>query len=249
MLACVRRGAVRMHFHLPKPLHGWREFAGEVAIIVLGVLIALAAEQMVERFSWNERAKAAQQAMSKELLWDDGPEVYQRAALHDCLQSKLDQIRAAVEANQPRRQIASLTAGSQLYFLSYDSLAHDAANASGVFEHMPAADVEKWTNAYSMIPFMDRTAAREAADIAHLQALRRTGGPLSDPERDRLIDAVETVRNDEASMWSGTRWTLPSIFQLNGELDPSRMRRFMTYAREHYGSCVKDVPRTWRGAT
>jgi hypothetical protein len=32
-----------MHFHLPKPLHGWREFAGEVGIIVLGVLIALGA--------------------------------------------------------------------------------------------------------------------------------------------------------------------------------------------------------------
>jgi hypothetical protein len=30
-----------MHFHLPKPLHGWREFAGEVGIIVIGVLIAL----------------------------------------------------------------------------------------------------------------------------------------------------------------------------------------------------------------
>jgi hypothetical protein len=25
-----------MHFHLRKPLHGWREFAGEVGIIVLG---------------------------------------------------------------------------------------------------------------------------------------------------------------------------------------------------------------------
>jgi hypothetical protein len=37
-----------MHFHLPKPLHGWREFGGEVGIIVLGVLIALGAEQIVE---------------------------------------------------------------------------------------------------------------------------------------------------------------------------------------------------------
>ncbi len=26
-----------MHFHLPKPLHGWREFVGEVGIIVVGV--------------------------------------------------------------------------------------------------------------------------------------------------------------------------------------------------------------------
>ena len=37
-----------MHFHLPKPAHGWRELAGEVGIIVLGVLIALGAEQTVE---------------------------------------------------------------------------------------------------------------------------------------------------------------------------------------------------------
>ena len=37
-----------MRFHLPKPLHGWREFAGEVGIIVLGVLIALGAQQIVQ---------------------------------------------------------------------------------------------------------------------------------------------------------------------------------------------------------
>ena len=40
-----------MHFHLPKPLHGWRELIGEVGIIVVGVLIALSAEQLVE--GWN----------------------------------------------------------------------------------------------------------------------------------------------------------------------------------------------------
>lgn len=237
-----------MHFHLPKPLHGWREFAGEVAVIVLGVVIALTAEQVMERFGWAEKTRSSQEAMSKELLSDDGPEVYQRAALHDCLQSSLDNIRAAVEANRPRAEIVQLTAEYQLDFLSYDSLAHDAANASGVFEHMPAADVQKWTNAYSMIPVMDRTAAREATDIAHLHALRHSGGPLSDPERDRLLDALETVRNDEALMWSATRFTLPSIFLLDGGLDNARMHRFMGYARKHYGSCVKDFPRTWRGS-
>jgi hypothetical protein len=25
-----------MHVHLPKPLHGWRDFVGEVGIIVVG---------------------------------------------------------------------------------------------------------------------------------------------------------------------------------------------------------------------
>jgi hypothetical protein len=37
-----------MHIHLPKPSHGWREFLGEVGVIVIGVLIALGAEQAVE---------------------------------------------------------------------------------------------------------------------------------------------------------------------------------------------------------
>ena len=32
-----------MHVHLPKPLHGWRAFFGEIGVIVIGVLTALAA--------------------------------------------------------------------------------------------------------------------------------------------------------------------------------------------------------------
>ena len=45
-----------MHVHLPKPFHGWREFIGEVGIIVIGVLIALSAEQFVEFV--HDRAQA-----------------------------------------------------------------------------------------------------------------------------------------------------------------------------------------------
>lgn len=37
-----------MHFHLPQPLHGWREFAGKVGVTVLGLLIAIGLEQTVE---------------------------------------------------------------------------------------------------------------------------------------------------------------------------------------------------------
>src|SRR5206468_2789629 len=47
-----------MHFHLPEPLHGWRAFVGEVGIIVIGVLIALAAEQVVQ--SIHERNEVEQ---------------------------------------------------------------------------------------------------------------------------------------------------------------------------------------------
>ena len=39
-----------MRVSMPKPLHGWREFAGEVGIIVLGVLIALGRNSSSKRF-------------------------------------------------------------------------------------------------------------------------------------------------------------------------------------------------------
>lgn len=37
-----------MHVHIPKPLHGWRQFVGEVGIVVFGVLIALMAQEVVK---------------------------------------------------------------------------------------------------------------------------------------------------------------------------------------------------------
>ena len=43
-----------MHFHLPKPLHGWREFVGEVGIIVIGVLIAAGMQASYQSASRTE---------------------------------------------------------------------------------------------------------------------------------------------------------------------------------------------------
>jgi hypothetical protein len=59
-----------MHFHLPKPLHGWREFAGEVGIIVLGVLIALAAESVVEDLQWRHKVDVVSKSLLGELAND-----------------------------------------------------------------------------------------------------------------------------------------------------------------------------------
>jgi hypothetical protein len=59
-----------MHVHLPKPLHGWRAFVGEVAIIVLGVLIALGGEQLVESWRWHEKVGVVRTSITGELAND-----------------------------------------------------------------------------------------------------------------------------------------------------------------------------------
>jgi len=59
-----------MRFHLPKPLHGWRAFIGEVGIIVLGVLIALGAGQIVDTIHQRSELAQLRAALHAELADD-----------------------------------------------------------------------------------------------------------------------------------------------------------------------------------
>ena len=56
-----------MKLGMPKPLHGWRVLAGEVGVIVLGVLIALGAQQVVESVNERREAAATRDALTNEI--------------------------------------------------------------------------------------------------------------------------------------------------------------------------------------
>ena len=234
-----------MDLHKPKPWHSVREFLKEYVIIVVGVLTALAGEQAVERLEWAHKVRAAEDAMRAELLVDDGPQVYQRAAMHDCLTARLDAIRSAVETGAPRAELVRLIDGYHLDFLTYDSLAHDDATHAGVADHMSQAAVDTWTKAYSAMPAMDRASDEEARDVARLRALRRSGGPLSEGEQTHVLDAVEALRVEEHVMANSAAYILPDLRRL-GAFDPARMNAFLGHARAWYGSaCVEDKPDGW----
>ncbi len=81
-----------MQFRLPKPLRGWREFAGEVGIIVFGVLIALAAQQLVEAYNWRKEVDGLRAAVRDELATDLGTYPY-RAKQEVCIDRRLDELQ------------------------------------------------------------------------------------------------------------------------------------------------------------
>ena len=82
-----------MHFHLPKPMHGWREFVGEIAIIVIGVLIALGAEQLVEVVHWRGEVADARKALDAELAHSVGAFEY-RLGQSQCIDRRLLELDA-----------------------------------------------------------------------------------------------------------------------------------------------------------
>jgi hypothetical protein len=80
-----------MHIHLPKPMHGWRDFAGEVGIIVIGVLIALGFGQLAQllhdRSSANEARGAVRAEVRENLWWVERREAHER-----CVEQTLSEL-------------------------------------------------------------------------------------------------------------------------------------------------------------
>jgi len=95
-----------MHFHLPKPLHGWREFAGEVGIIVIGVLIALGAEQVVSAARQRQDAAAADNIIRSELDLNLG-RLKSRMGIYPCMDRRIEQIQAILNKAADNPDIAT----------------------------------------------------------------------------------------------------------------------------------------------
>lgn len=92
-------GTFHMHIHLPKPLHGWREFVGEVGIIVIGVLIALGAEQVVDAWHWKHQVSEFREALDSELSYDLGAYQY-RLVQGPCVRQRLGELEQWLDASR-----------------------------------------------------------------------------------------------------------------------------------------------------
>jgi hypothetical protein len=226
-----------MHFHLPKPLHGWREFIGEVAIIVLGVVIALGAESAVQSIEWQHKVDAAVADMNNELGAGDGPEAYERLAVHDCVATQLDRLRAAIERGD-RGQSNKLIDQFWLPNRTWDSLARDAANTADVAAHMPHERMLQYRIAYEMVPDMQRLAEKELADLGHLRALPTSGGPLGTEEKLSEVDAVEALKLDNETFARESTFVLVRLRMMGIGLTRAFVERHAREASAHYGACV-----------
>lgn len=226
-----------MHFHVPKPLHGWREFVGEVAIIVLGVLIALGAEAAVQSIEWRHKVGAAVADMNNELGSGDGPEAYERLALHACVAAHLERLRASVEQGD-RAESRKLIDQFWLPNRTWDSLARDAANTADVAAHMPHERMLQYRIAYEMVPDMQRLAEKELADLGRFRALPASGGPLTTNEKLSEIDAIEALKIDNDTFARESTFVLLRIRMMGIGLTKSFVEHHVRASYAHYGACV-----------
>ena len=136
-----------MHVHKIKPVHGWREFASEIMIIVIGIVIALAGEQMVE---WNHiRTTVAEvrEAMRTE-LGGNRARIEQDRSQTKCALSRLDMLD---------HWTATATTGSRIFeptapaLWNLHSSAWEVAKTSAAVAHFELAERLQYANAYDSV--------------------------------------------------------------------------------------------------
>ena len=177
-----------MHFHLPKPLHGWRAFVGEVGIIVIGVLIALGAEQMVEWVHWRNQVADAQRALDREVAYDLGA-VEKRQQEAPCIDRRLREIRALLAGSTSGLRSGSRPPLGQPQLWRPRTEVWQAAVAGQAAEHMPLATrlgyaglyggfqwfaqkAEDETDAWSVLAELDDPGTLGPEDLASVRQAR-----------------------------------------------------------------------------
>ena len=237
-----------MHFHVPKPLHGWRALVGEVGIIVVGVLIALSFEQVAEAIHWRASISESEAAMRKELSDDDGPQVFERLAFSPCIRAQLDELQNGLvkerDSGVPFHP-AALVAPS---YFTWDSDAYRQAIASTALSHMTTARASAWSSPYTLMADMDAANVRENGDYAELQMLSATPEHPSEQMRTQLLAAIARARGDNSLIiLLATKFVAYSSEPGVTFADDER-RLLITRDKALYPACAHDAGTRWVGA-
>jgi len=181
-----------MHIHLPKPLHGWREFLGEVGVIVIGVLLALGAEQLVEALHHHSQVQEAIDKLHAESVENRNPlnlDVLGLQQSQASVEADLAALGDCGGASNPARLVPIV----RPVFLVPTDHAWIGARDSALLPLLPARLSDSYFKVDTvkdlMIPTMNEVVASRAEAGARVEALRRG---LRDPGscRDAVVQLL-----------------------------------------------------------
>ena len=235
-----------MQVHLPKPLHGWREFVGEVGVIVLGVLIALGAQQIVEAVQWHEEVRLTEEALTNEIALSI-VNAAERKMVDQCLRDRLAHLITKARSEDVRWSADPMQLGNTQYTLSmlsqapyrtplrtWDESAWDSAKSSGVLSHMPRERVADFSGLYMSLDSERQAEAREEAAFSELLYL----------SFDTTLDAQ--ARRSAISALGQLDWLNGIIVVTGDQLVDATRAMHLDFSRTNLRQNIADVERDQR---
>lgn len=130
------QGEQRVEFHKPKAVHGWREFVNEIGVIVIGVLIALGAEQVAETLHWRHEVHAGEEA-----LREDARELVsaaaQREAQSPCLARRFAAVASVISEGSASGRLPAVGQLGRPSLAPWKLTSWPSLVASQIATHMP----------------------------------------------------------------------------------------------------------------
>jgi len=206
-----------MEIHRSKhPVHGWREFLKEVGIIVLGVLIALGAEQAVEWLHWRQQVELTEEALQHEVRFNLRF-AYERRVDEQCQNGRIAHLRDKLLQHGSRWTSDSVPVSGRGRFYDppamplvyrtpdrpYETEVWDIALPGTALTHMPRDRAAFYAKVYDNVSYLRAAQAREEELWPKLAPLGfdRT---LSAAERTAFLSTLsELARLNQAMAGSG----------------------------------------------
>jgi hypothetical protein len=187
-----------MVLSLLKPVHGWRAFLGEIAIVVIGVLIALGAQQVVEDWNWRQKVDDAERRLRREASINFRYAAEQ-VAVGPCLDAQLERLRQRVLASGASLQPAPVFSDSSSNFVfrapsrPYQDNVWRAINDDGTPLHFDELIRYLYSQTYTQLDEVRLMTRQSDAAIGRLMVLNE---PISlDPAtRAQLLLALAEQR-------------------------------------------------------
>ncbi len=186
-------GVATLDIHKPKPIHGLRAFIAEVGIIVLGVLIALGAEQLVLRYHIHEQMAAGEDALT-----DDYASLVANARERErespCLGRRLDELAAIIERADQTGRLPPLGDIGSPHSRTWTSLNWRSLVASGVATRFDHDKISLYSSIATSGDVIDRAGDEELDDWAVLYSMVGPGRSIDAGTRQQLYATLSRAR-------------------------------------------------------
>lgn len=246
-----------MHIHLPKALHGWRDFAKEVGIIVVGVLIALGAEQIVSALHWRQEVSDTKIALGTEI----GASLRyaaERLAVQPCMQERIADLAAKLRNSEGNWIADPMPIGKTRWMVEpnitavyrapaepWRTDAWETAKATGILDHMSRKEVADYSINYGAIAELRGLQEAENALEPKLSFLSYDQhlDPRLRAETMSTLAELDWVNGNIALLSRHLVLAAPHLdLRLDRQQFRQRLRVDVADQRNIRGACVKDVP-------
>ena len=212
-----------------RPAKGWRAFIGEVGIIVLGVLLALGAQQVAETVNQRREAAETRSALTNEIQETLAILELRRAA-QPCIDRRLEELRAIVNQWGHTGSFKTPRWISQATWIAFNTARFDAAQSAGRLALLSSEEQYRFGLVVGSLRNFRDIQVRETQAWSTLRMLQSGPGALSASDRTAVRVALQDASTLNHFAKIGVGQTLPQAADFGWRPDTKRVRQTMRLA-------------------